>query len=567
MTTHFADWAGRHRPRGVAEYLLGTLEADCAPSRTDQPLLRRIAGAYVLLTALALLVAGCSADPGLDSAIARPTEATAVPVPDVNPGRVVAVEESPLGSPQVDVHGNSINVHGWARWPGSIADLDPFGEGELNFVGELAVGREPGVSIAAVDVEVCASQDQAIGTELLQARFGLSAEPTLADQTDSDLRTAMVLQPVVQPAFMWPAAGECERGWQALTWAGSALPTRVGFTAVSMAEGSFGDRWVYEWLLGEAGPISSVEPSDERLLFVEGPHRGWEVSFLGWSEVPATTGTRDARNREYFQPREGQRLVATLIEACAPPGDLGSAGDLPVFALQVQGWTLIAPAPAGEVWGPGYGPLAVPAADECTRGWIPFEVPEAVGVSGLFATDSYLLGRPYASWSFGAPMSPPQVGAGFPNSLLIETVQAQCGAGDPMEVTRPGGEATPFVVRGAVAVQEGDARMVIYASEQTLTPDDIPEPNSLDLEMLKIVVDNGVGPGVLATEYRDDFSNNLYGSISLLDGSRPGAFAAFIGATVVVDEINGDYVCLTLNTSAASPSVSGRLGAPIWSPS
>ena len=109
--------------------------------------------------------------------------------------------------------------------------------------------------------------------------------------------------------------------------------------------------------------------------------------------------------------------------------------------------------------------------------------------------------------------------------------------------------------------------MVIYASEQTLTPDDIPEPNSLDLEMLKIVVDNGVGPGVLATEYRDDFSNNLYGSISLLDGSRPGAFAAFIGATVVVDEINGDFVCLTLNTSAASPSVSGRLGAPIWSPS
>jgi len=524
--------------------------------------------------------AGCSQSPGSSgpassNEIGSRTEPAAV----ADPGVVVGVEEAQLGDPQVDVHGNSVNVHAWMAWPDTIARADPFGTDPLDLVGGLAEGRVAGASIIAIDVEVCASPDQAPGTELLQARFALAEQADGADAAVDDLRSTMIFQPVIDPAFVWPAGGLCQRGWQALEWRGEGAPGTARFTAVSMAEASFGDQWVYHWNFGGQGPVVNTDeritpdttPGDQALEFTDGLFAGWSVRYLGWNEVPATVGRRDARNRQYFQPREENRLVGVLLEVCAAPDAQESPDSpmIPEIGLRIDGWTLLAPAPAGEVWGPGYDQLGVPNAGSCARGWIPFEVPAAAAPTGVAATDQYLAGRPTAIWRLGEPLPVPETGPGFPNALLGETTQALCGVTEPIVFTLSSDESDEgmeWTPTALVAVRESATRIAIYASEHELRADDVPFPAEPTTTVLQIIVDNGAAAEVIATEYRDDFSNNLYGSINFLDGSLPGRFATFPETTVVVDEITTDYICVTLSNGTEKPGIVGRVGAPLWSP-
>lgn len=548
-------------------------------SRADLSNIRRAtplrAWAFVLLTLASAI--GCSQSSSPEEAAQRDDVGDRLVVEESPQGAIVAVEEAGLGDLQVDVHGNSINVFAWAAWPTQLSAFDPFGSDQLNLMAGLSEGRDAGASLIAIDVEVCASQDQSPGTELLQARFELASGTEPVDEAAADLRTTMVFQPVVHPAFAWPAAGECRRGWQALEWRGTDVPAKARFTAVSMAEASFGDRWLYHWSLGDQGPIPNSDERiaaaatavDQPLTFADGMFAGWAVRYLGWSEVASTVGRRDALNRQYFQPREGQRLVAVLLEVCA--GAQGqSAGvtpALPAFGLQVEGWTLLAPAPVGEVWGPGYEPLAAPEPSDCTRGWLAFEAPQSVMPTGLFATDQYFGGQPHALWRFGEQLAAPEVGPGFPNALLMETAQALCGVTEPIEFTLGSGEVEAWQPASLVAVRESDSRVTLYASRQPLTADDIPFPTDAGTTMIQVVAENAGAPELIVSDYRDDFSSNLYGSIVHIDGALEGRFSAFLEATVSVDELTDDYICVTLSNNAERPTITGRIGAPLWSPS
>lgn len=497
-------------------------------------------------------------------------------VTDFPTGTIVAVDEVQVSEQRMDFLGNAVTVHGWSRWPGALDQLDPFGDDDTTLFGTLDFGRTAGTSLVAVDVEVCAANDQAPDVEAFRSRFQLVDAAGVAHRAEeADLRASMIFQPVVLPKFSWPPGGQCQRGWQGLEWSIGADPAGAQYTAVSMAESTFGDLYVYRWRLDESSLVerpvwaSSVDQGQQQTIS-DGQHAGLALTLLGWNEVGDTTDQRDVLNRQYVQPSSGNRLVATFVEICAPAATDDAAPttvDLPSIGLQIDGWNLLAPLWVNEVWGPGYLPLASPSPGSCTTGWVPFDVPLSALVTGVFVTDRYDPSASWIEWSMGEELPAPDIGDGFPNKLLIDTVADLCDATQPLAMQLSGtDEPVDFGALTAVAVRETESRLAVYLSEQTLDPADIPMPVTNGTSILKLVAENGNQSPTIATQYRDDSSNSLYGSIALLDSARPGTFIAFIGATVTIEEINDDYVCGTVSNSFGDPTINGRFGAAIWRP-
>lgn len=478
-------------------------------------------------------------------------------------GAVVNVSNVAAGEQALDVLGNSITIHGWAQWPSTYDVADPFAAQANVLFGSVGVGRAAGTSVAALDVEVCTSADQPQDLAAFGARFAL-VDDSDVEPGAIDPRAVMIFDPVRQPAFAWPAAASCTRGWQGITVpAGGGQPVLVEYTAVTMTEAAFGERHVYRFALDAeptAGGPATLRLDAEATGAFENE---WSASLLGWREVGDLSQVRTPSNRFYATPPEGFRMVATLWEICA--GDAGLGPDL---GLQVDGWDLARRDPAVGELGPGYAALGQPGAGDCATGWAGFAIPDGATPTGAFAVDRAAGAEQVLEWALPLDELPaPDIGFGFPNELLVSSVQSLCGVESAMDVVSAGGPISgAFRPSSAVAVFESPDRVAVLLSEQTLTPEDLPDPMTDGLVAVSIVVADPGGAALEPGRFRIDLADDAgFGQALVVQAGSDSRWLA-VDAEVEITEITDEVVCGEVSTGAGPNQINGVFAAPVWRP-
>lgn len=529
-------------------------------------------GLTVLFGALAM--GACSSD--APSALPGPeTSATVISSEALIPlGEVIQTVEVAEGEQITDAFGNRVVVHGWAPWPDAVNDFSPYANTEMALFGNIGYGRPATTALIAVDIEVCAAPNQPADQELFRSRFQPTTQAGEAlDSNEGDLRALMIFQPLLHPAFVWPSADDCSRGWQGLAWTvEDSGPGGAQYTAVSTEESTFGDQYVYRWMLDDAvpnpgspAPISLAEGLAG--AFQTGQLAGTNITVVGWTSVPNANGRRAPNGSEYAATLNGAELIAVLIEACA-----GTTGSLPELGLQVDGWNLIGRFNRGVPWGVGFEEISPPQPGDCTTGWIAFEAPLGVEPTAVFATNTFDPDAPWIEWPLGdTQLNPPTTISGFPDDFLMESVMELCGATDPLDVSVVNdavdlGPTFDPVSAVAVASNSRRSRIVIYLSEQVLAPTDIPSPEGAGESAVVLVLENGEGSSIEPGTFTSDFTSASYGDASVAASALGDGLLLFGEPSIEVTELTDDYLCGTVSAPTGDNQIVGRFGAPLWSP-
>lgn len=521
---------------------------------------------------LALVASACSGseDPQPQAALSPESADTETGAPI---GEVVSVSDVAIGTPITDVSGDVVTIHGWADWPDAVDALDPYSNPDIRLFGNVDFNRSARTSFIAVDVEVCASPSQAADLERFDARFQAVTDNGRVRGADrGDLRAVMIFQQVLSPMFVWPASGECARGWQGLEWSIDELaPAQAQYTAISREEETFGDQHVYRWTLGDSvapqpasGPtyLSAGQPG----TFVGGTLEGWQVNVQGWTRVPDTTGELSAAGLPFVPPVGGTSLVAVLLEMCSN----GSAG-LPALGLQVDGWNLVPQFTRGEPWGVGFTEVTRPAVGDCATGWTAFEAPDGAIPTAVFATDTFDAGSMWFEWSLaGAELDPPQAELGFPGPILVESAIAACEATQPLVVELTAEQAADWQVgpevslASAVAVRSASGRVEVFLSGQLLQAVDIPVPSDPATYAVVMAIEDAEAGVIEPGDYRDDFSTPRGATLRVVRGGAE-ASTVVAGAIVTISSVDDGIICGTVSAEdAAGQRIFGTFGAPIW---
>lgn len=524
---------------------------------------------------------GCSSDAPEESGSERPVAVATVTdnAPGVVLGAILSETDVEQGESVTDTMGNTVTVYGWAPWPASLDEFDPYANPELALYGNIAFNRAPGTSMIAVDIEACAAASQPAEKELFGARIQpITSDGKVVGGDEVDLRSFMIFQPILTPYFTWPAAGQCSRGWQGLEWAiDLEPPAGAQYTAISTDDDTFGERHVYRWAIGEPTPAADLdgEPSLVEGLsgsFIGGELSGATVTVNGWLDVEPPESSLSPSGQPYLTALEGSRLVAALIETCA-----GASGAMPTFGMQVDGWNLLGEFRRDGPWSLGFTPLVRPVSGDCATGWVAFEVPDGATPTAIFATDPLDLDAQWFYWGLGADqIDPPTLVAGFPDDFLMTSVQELCGvtsglnlnlSTDALGLDATYSPATSIAVSNSTSASS--SRLSIYLSEQELAASDIPHPADADTRVIQLVVEDTSGSALVPGTFVRNLESPLYGDAAVLVGATDGANAPFASPEIEITELNDDYVCGTVLAVAADGSgngVQGSFGAPIWQP-
>lgn len=507
-----------------------------------------------------------SAEPTGTQFVAPEVTETPAPTPESG-GPVVERVVTGQGTSLLDFLGNALVVHRWQPWPDVFEEVDPFAEAGSHVFGRIGEGRAPGDMLVAVDLEVCASGEQPPDLELFSPRFHfVDGDDESSIDLAADPLAAVVVDRVVEPAFSWPAAGSCHRGWQTVAWSGDADDiASLNYVAVSRAEATFGERHVYQWTLddpsNDLNEQTPLLPSNLKASFPSGELAGWAVTMLGWRPVGDSTDLTVPSvsfERSYLQPDDGYELIAALVEVCGGPG-----GHMPEFGLQIESWNLTPRFIDGEPWGPGYVTIRPPLPGDCTIGWLPFEMPVGAEPSGLFATDTDDPDSRVLSWSLDdEPLEAPATGAAWPTQFLIDTAAEECEALDPIEIEVADADATELTIASSVAVQEADNRIVVYLSQIELYAEDVPEPRDEAGSVLQLALNGSSGEGLGLGDYVDDSESDQRATTQILN---PDGDIDLAGVTVTISEITPSFVCGFLS-GGDSATVTGVFAAPLWEP-
>jgi len=492
---------------------------------------------------------------------------TEVDVPEL--GAVLEQREIPAGNAISDHEGNQLTIHQWSPWPETLNALDPFANPDIALFGDLAFSQ-PNASLVALDVEVCASDDQPDDQELFRSRFqALSADAATASlsQSVADPRAGMVFQQVVSPQFVWPNAGECARGWQAIVWDGEAPPDVIRYTGVSTDAANFGGRHLYDWEAGSA--VDTIDPEGVAVppgvvaTFGSGSLNGWAVNYLGWARVPDTEDGVAANGVPYTQTFAGTELVAVQAEICA-----GERSVIPSIGLQIDGWNLVQPFRRGAPWGPGFAELAMPTTGECAEGWVPFAIPVGSTPTGFFVTDSFDPVSPWFEWRLSEVEAPQPVLEGFPGPQQLSDVRLVCGVEANMQLDL--GDTTAFMtdgefdVQSAVGVRSGVSQATLYFSTEVLTPSDLPTPESTETEVVAVELFMADGTEVTPGLFSADLTENQFGEARILRGD--GGTLFFSGTEVAITAVTDDIICGEIFAGEEVPQLAGPFGAVFWEP-
>lgn len=531
------------------------------------------------LVLLAILTVACNtSDEG--AAEEEPTTGATVAAETPDPTEVAAPTPEPVGpvverfvtgqgTSLLDFEGNALVLHGWQPWPEVFAGVDPFSAPAHHLFGPVGERPSDDMALVAIDIEVCASGEQPPDVELFSPRLHLVDDNDDSRfDVDGDPAAALVPVAVIQPAFRWPSAGTCARGWQVLRWSGSPdEAAALNYVAVSRDPETFGERYVYQWTLDtlvDADQVSLRDnfPPDLKVAFPSGPLGGWGVTVRGWrmvgdtADLPVPSVSFD---RPFLQPDDGWDLVAALVEVCGGP-----EGHFPEFGLQVDDWNLLPRFTGGEPWGPGYVTIRSPLPGDCTTGWIPFEIPAGTEPSGVFATDTDDADAIVLAWSVDDEQLPaPATGAAWPTTFLVDTAIEACAASDPVQVDT-GAETLELQITSSVAVQEAGNRVVVYLSQVELYPTDVPEPRDEAGSVLQLALNDFAEGGFNTGEFEDDpgslarVTARILGPEGVPDQDLPGL-------TVNVTELTPDWVCGEI-TGGDQASVLGVFAAPLWEP-
>lgn len=497
---------------------------------------------------------------------------TAVAVTEVDAPKLGAVlnqQEIPAGNAISDHEGNQLTIHQWSPWPEPLNAVDPFVNPDIALFGDLSFSQA-NASLVALDLEVCAAADQPDDQEYFRSRFqALSTDDAAESLTESvtDPRAGMVFQQVVSPQFIWPDAGQCSRGWQAIVWDQDSPPDIFRYTGVSTDEASFGGRHLYDW---EASSAETTIESDGPIVppgivatFGSGSLNGWTINYAGWTSVADTTGEVSASGVPYTAPTAGTELIAVKTEVCG-----GERSVVPSMGLQIDGWNLIQPFRKGAPWGPGFSELVMPGVGECGEGWVAFAVPIGATPTGFFVTDSFDPAAPWFEWRIGRVELPPPLLDGFPGLQELSDVRAVCGVEANMQLDLGGSTAFTtngeFVMGSAIGVRSGVSQATLYLSTEVLTPLDLPTPEKTETEVVVVELFMADGSPVIPGLFSADLTENQFGEARILRGD--GGTSFFSGTEVAITAITEDIICGEVFAGADVPQLAGPFGAVFWEP-
>lgn len=511
-----------------------------------------------LVVAFVLLVASCSGSDsgttGADQAqILAPIVEATEPVPD-EPGPIVGTSSSAMGTPHLDGAGNTVTVHGFSEWPSALDPLDPFGNADLQLFGTSSLNA--GASLVAIDVEVCASVDQGVEEQFFRSRFApLESVDSELPGPDADPREAMVFDPVVSPSFVWPAAGECARGWQGLAWEiEAAAPGAALYTDISTAPDTFGERTLVRWeLTGDdsAMPPAVTTPRGEASSFASAGLADWNITVLGWSWVPDANDATSAVGTRFVPPLDGTRLGAVALEWCSS----GTSGP-PTFGLQIDGWNLLPQFLRGGPWGPGYSEPEI-GVDGCSAGWLPFEVPIGAAPTAVFVVDPIDRSAPRTSWDLvDGEIAPPALPNAFDGAVTLADAEAECGWSNQWRFETQALAGANFELpqvldaRTAVAVDDSASRVEAYIAVAELGPSDVPVPPE-NTTVVQLIIENAAGGSFELGAYDDSLTQPQYASVRVL--TAEGVVAILDGIEVDLVQVNDDLLCGAIASRGSIP--------------
>lgn len=361
------------------------------------PVSARNRATIAVLTALTVLLSACSQPSATENPIATEpsstaendnevvvepsptvvTTPTAAPTPEPTPSiadaELADVIELSAGERVIDASGNAVAVHSVTRLPLELvgSQVPVFDDR-----GDILTG-----DLAALDISWCSGTDPGAGT----------VEFDLVDDLEQALTNAPGLDAAfapVAPGFALPDAGDCIRGWLAVSASSPASNVARYLRSATDQDGST-ERVLFQWTVDVTEPdTDDALVIGQTVTFNNGPLIGTSVELLGWSEL------LDAES-----PVAGARLVAVRLQVCT------ETEDWPEFGLSVEGWNLIAPVDPRDRL--GADPLAA-LTGVCTEGWLEFAAPLGTAPSGFFISDGRDPIDGFALFSLaGAAVAPP----------------------------------------------------------------------------------------------------------------------------------------------------------------
>jgi len=388
------------------QFVPGVLQTQLAPNARRLPM--SCLASLCLLLAFAGLVAGCGGGTAIEPvtiATPEPVDGNAEQVPDsdtadgtADPASATSTpalddqnQTGPAGqlvestAPVEDMHGNLLTVHGVRPWPAPYAALRPIG-GVLPLAGELDEQFVSATSLVAIDVSVCARTLGDVDVADTDGFFTVGAENAvpLPASGNGSLSSS---DNSIEPGFIWPDVGECERGWiAAATTASIGSEMYVHYRPTADDQG----QRILTWRAAvNDAPVEA--PTDafaagQTITFNGGELEGASLVVDGWAELlGAPAGPA------------GTRPVALSVQACP-----SNAGTWPAIGLSIDGWNLAEAAPRVVA---DLDELTQ-SAGSCDNGWLIYDVPHGGRVTGAFVAERP--GTPGAHWSLlGAALPDP----------------------------------------------------------------------------------------------------------------------------------------------------------------